>query len=65
MEAGLIEKKPCNCGAMLLHFRISDAEYWRCERGPELCGAIGKTYEDALRLQLLLFADSGTSRVLH
>ena len=65
MEAELIEKKPCNCGAMLLHFRISDTEYWRCERGAELCGAIGKTYEDALHLQLLLFADSGTSRVLH
>jgi hypothetical protein len=65
MTAQIIEKKPCNCGAMLLHLRIADKEYWRCERDPAICGAIGKTYEDALHTQLLLFADSSAARVLH
>ena len=65
MEPELIEKKPCNCGAMLLHLRISDKEYWRCERGPAVCGAIGRTYEDALQTQLMLFKGLGASRLLH
>lgn len=65
MVAELIEKKPCNCGAMLLHLRVSKKEYWRCERDPAICGAIGKTYEDALHTQLLLFGDCGVSRILH
>lgn len=65
MAAELIEKKPCNCGAMLLHLRVSDKEYWRCERDPAICGAIGKTYEDALHTQLVLFGESGFYRVLH
>jgi len=65
MEAKLIEKKPCNCGAMILHLRISDKEYWRCERDPAICGAIGKTYEDALQTQLMLFKCLGASRLLH
>jgi hypothetical protein len=65
MVAKLIEKKPCNCGAMILHLRITDKEYWRCERDPAICGAIGKTYEDALETQLLLFADLDSSDVIH
>jgi hypothetical protein len=65
MEPELLEKRPCNCGAMVLHLRISDKDYWRCERDPAICGAIGKTYEDALQTQLLLFQDTGTSRLLH
>jgi hypothetical protein len=65
MEAELIEKKPCSCGAMILHLRVSDKEYWRCERGPAICGAIGKTYEDALQTQLMLLLGAGGFRVLH
>jgi hypothetical protein len=65
MEAELIEKRPCNCGAMLLHLRILDKEYWRCERDLEICGAIGKTYEEALQTQLLLFSGPIPSRLVH
>jgi hypothetical protein len=65
MEPELLEKRPCNCGAMVLHLRISEKEYWRCERDPAICGAIGKTYEDALQTQLMLFQGTGTSRLLH
>jgi len=65
MDAELIEKKPCHCGAMISHFRIAETDYWRCDRGPELCGAIGKTYEEALRLQLQLFAEFAPGRMLH
>jgi hypothetical protein len=65
MKRKLVEKKPCNCGAMLLHLRVADKEYWRCERDPAICGAIGKTYEDALQTQLLLFGGPSGSRVLH
>ena len=65
MGADLIEKKPCNCGAMVLHLRISKKDYWRCERDPAICGAIGKTYEEALETQLMLFAGPDSARVLH
>jgi hypothetical protein len=65
LSAELIEKKPCNCGAMVLHLRVSDKDYWRCERDPAVCGAIGKTYEEALQTQLLLFEGLDVSPVLH
>jgi len=65
MGADLIEKKPCNCGAMVLHLPISKKDYWRCERDPAICGAIGKTYEEALETQLMLFANRDSARVLH
>ena len=66
MEAELIEKKPCNCGAMILHLRITDKDYWRCERDPAICGAIGDTYEQALQTQVFLFMNTDDlSRVLH
>jgi hypothetical protein len=65
MSAELIEKKPCNCGAMVLHMRVSDKDYWRCERDPAICGAIGKTYEEALETQLLLFKRLDVVRILH
>jgi len=50
---------------MILHLRVSDKEYWRCERDLAICGAIGKTYEDALQTQLILFLGTGPSRTLH
>jgi hypothetical protein len=65
MQPVLLEKRPCNCGAMILHLRIANKEYWRCERGPASCGAIGKTYEDALQIQLMLFRGAGHSRLFH
>jgi len=66
MAAELIEKKPCNCGAMILHLRVSDKDYWRCERDLAICGAIGETYEQALQTQVFLFSNTDdVPRVLH
>ena len=65
MAADLIEKKPCNCGAMVSHLRISNKDYWRCERDPAISGAIGKTYEEAVAPQLMLFAGPDSARILH
>jgi hypothetical protein len=50
VEPELVKKKPCSCGAMVLHFRIpgTSDEYWRCENVGFSCVAFGKTYEKAL-----------------
>lgn len=51
---------------MILHLRVSDKNYWRCERDPSICGAIGETYEQALQTQIFLFKNlDESSRVLH
>src|SRR6266498_1236142 len=51
MEPELVEKKPCNCGAMVLHLRSAAVDYWRCENAAQYCDALGTTYEQALSTQ--------------
>lgn len=50
VEPELVEKKPCICGAMVLHFCIpgTSEEYWRCENSALSCNGFGKTYEKVL-----------------
>ena len=63
IEPELVEKKPCVCGAAMLHFRFPDdgKEYWRCENMAKIepdgtalegfCPAFGWTYEQALKIR--------------
>ena len=58
----LIEKKHCLCGAMLVHVHVSGKEFWRCERTPDMCGAIGKTYKEALQTRKFMSKFAAPSR---
>ena len=48
-----------------LHLRISDKEYWRGERDPAICGAIGTTYETPFRPNSCYSTAPGASHLLH
>ena len=39
---------------MLLHVHVSGKRFWRCERKPDMCGAIGNTYKEALQTGRLM-----------